>query len=86
MAETLRSIALAMPALRSVSFLVAVIEAAPIGFTRSPPKNGVKFADLPRNRDSWTARYRVHRFDQICHANGIEHQLTRPLRDGKSRG
>ena len=26
----------------------------------------------------WTARYRVHRFDQICRANGIEHRLTKP--------
>jgi transposase InsO family protein len=40
--------------------------------------NGIQFADLPRNRDGWTARYRVHRFDQICRANGIEHRLTKP--------
>src|SRR5438045_8587769 len=31
-----------------------------------------------KNRDGWTARYRVHRFDQICRANGIEHRLTKP--------
>ena len=40
--------------------------------------NGIQFADLPKNRDGWTARYRVHRFDQICRANGIEHRLTKP--------
>ena len=39
---------------------------------------GIQFADLPKNRDGWTARYRVHRFDQICRANGIEHRLTKP--------
>ena len=26
--------------------------------------NGIQFADLPRNRDGPTARYRVHRADQ----------------------
>ena len=40
--------------------------------------NGIQFAALPKNRDGWTARYRVHRFDQICRANGIEHRLTKP--------
>jgi hypothetical protein len=37
-----------------------------------------QFADLPRNRDGWTARFRVHRFDQICREHGIEHRLTKP--------
>jgi len=36
------------------------------------------FADLPRNRDGWTTRYCVHRFDQICGANGVEHRPTGP--------
>ena len=40
--------------------------------------SGIQFADLPRNRNSWTARYRVHRFDQICQENRIEHWLTKP--------
>lgn len=40
--------------------------------------NGIQFAGLPRNRDSWAARYRVHRFDQICRKRGIEHRLTKP--------
>ena len=39
--------------------------------------NGIQFADLPRNRDGWTARFRVHRFDQICNQHGIEHRLTK---------
>jgi hypothetical protein len=38
--------------------------------------NGIQIADLPRNCDGWTARYRAHRFDQICRAGGIEHRLT----------
>lgn len=40
--------------------------------------NSNQFADLPHNRDSWTARYRVHRFDQICRESGIEHRLNKP--------
>ena len=35
--------------------------------------------DLPRNCPGWTARYRAHRFDQICRANDIEHRLTKPF-------
>ena len=38
----------------------------------------VHIADLPKNRDGWTARMRVHRFDQICRDHGIEHRLTKP--------
>ena len=33
---------------------------------------------LPKNRNGWTARMRVHRFDQICREHGIEHRLTKP--------
>jgi transposase InsO family protein len=40
--------------------------------------NGIHFADLPRNRNGWTARFRVHRFDQICRELGIEHRLAKP--------
>ena len=32
----------------------------------------------PGNRNGWTAKFRVHRFDMICNANGIEHRLTKP--------
>jgi IS30 family transposase len=61
----------------AISFLEALIEAVPYRLHTILTDNGIQFADLPRNRDSWTARYRVHRFDQICQANGIEHRLTR---------
>ena len=62
----------------AVHFLEALIEAVPYRLHTVLTDNGIQFADLPRNRDSWTARYRVHRFDQICRANSIEHRLTKP--------
>jgi transposase InsO family protein len=62
----------------AVRFLEALIAAVPYRLHIVLTDNGIQFADLPRNRDGWTARYRVHRFDQICRANGIEHRLTKP--------
>jgi len=62
----------------AVSFLEALIAAVPYRLHTVLTDNGIQFADLPKNRDGWTARYRVHRFDQICRANGIEHRLTKP--------
>ena len=59
-------------------FLDALIAAVPYRLHTVLTDNGIPFTDLPRNRDGWTARYRVHRFDQICRANGIEHRLTKP--------
>src|SRR5947209_6933688 len=59
-------------------FLQALIAAVPYRLHTVLTDNGIQFADLPKNRDGWTARYRVHRFDQICRANGIEHRLTKP--------
>ena len=62
----------------AVSFLEALLEAVPYRLHTILTDNGIQFADQPRNRDGWTARYRVHRFDQICNENGIEHRLTKP--------
>jgi transposase InsO family protein len=62
----------------AVRFLEALIAAVPYRLHTVLTDNGIQFADLPRNRDGWTARYRVHRFDQICRTNGIEHRLTKP--------
>ena len=62
----------------AVRFLEALIAAVPYRLHTVLTDNGIQFADLPRNRDGWTARHRVHRFDQICRANGIEHRLTKP--------
>src|ERR1043166_5566866 len=61
----------------AVRFLEALIAAVPYRLHTALTDNGIQ-ADLPKNRDGWTARYRVHRFDQICRANGIEHRLTKP--------
>src|SRR5262249_32016543 len=58
--------------------LEALIAAVPYRLHTVLTDNGIQFADLPKNRDGWTARYRVHRFDQICRANGIGHRLTKP--------
>jgi transposase InsO family protein len=62
----------------AVIFLEALIAAVPYRLHTILTDNGIQFADLPRNRDGWTARYRVHRFDQICREHGIEHRLTKP--------
>jgi transposase InsO family protein len=62
----------------AVRFLEALIVAVPYRLHTVLTDNGIQFADLPKNRDGWTARYRVHRFDQICRANGIEHRRTKP--------
>jgi transposase InsO family protein len=61
-----------------VSFLEALIEAVPYRLHTILTDNGIQFADLPRNRNGWTARYRVLRFDQFCRENDIEHRLTKP--------
>ena len=39
---------------------------------------GIQFADLPKNRQGPTARFRGHPFDRICHLQGIEHRITKP--------
>src|SRR5207249_1958147 len=62
----------------AVRFLEALIAAVPYRLHTVLTDHGIQLADLPKNRDGWTARYRVHRFDQICRANGIEHRLTKP--------
>src|SRR5690349_7460500 len=64
----------------AVRFLEALIAAVPYRLHTVLTDNGIQFADLPKNRDGWTARYRVHRFDQICRASGIEHRLSKPNR------
>jgi transposase len=66
----------------AVIFLEALIAAVPYRLHTILTDNGIQFADLPRNRNGWTARYRVHRFDQICNEHGIEHRLTKPTTRG----
>ena len=62
----------------AVIFLEALIAAVPYRLHTILTDNGIQFADLPRNRDGWTAPFQVHRFDQICREHGIEHRLTKP--------
>ena len=62
----------------AVTFLETVLEAVPYKINIILTDNGIQFADQPRNRNGWTARLRVHRFDMICNANKIEHRLTKP--------
>jgi len=40
--------------------------------------NGIQFAELPRNREKPTARWRGLPFDRTCSVHGIEHRLTKP--------
>ena len=62
----------------AVAFLEAPLEAVPYDLHAILTDNGIQFADLPRNRDGWTARLRPHSFDQICAEHGIGHRLTKP--------
>jgi transposase InsO family protein len=62
----------------AVAFLEALLEAVPYRLHTILTDNGIQFADQPRNRNGWTARYRVHRSDQICNENSIEHRQTKP--------
>jgi hypothetical protein len=69
------------------AFLEALIAACPytprtVLTERSLPsgltRRGIQLAELPKNRNGPTARWRINRFDQICRAHGIEHRLTKP--------
>ena len=40
--------------------------------------NGIQFADLPKNRNGPTARFRGHPFDRACQRHDIKHRLTKP--------
>ena len=60
------------------SFLEALLQAVPYRLHTVLTDNGIQFADLPRNRQGPTARFRGHPFDRVCRANGIEHRLTKP--------
>jgi transposase InsO family protein len=62
----------------AVAFLEALIAAVPYELHTILTDNGIQVADLPHNRQGPTARYRVHRFDQIFREHGIEHRLTKP--------
>ena len=60
------------------AFLDDLVAAVPYRIHTVLTDNGIQFADLPRNRDGFTARMRGHPFDRACWAHGIEHRLTKP--------
>ena len=62
----------------AAAFLQALVEAVPYRIHTVLTDNGIQFADLPKNRQGPTARFRGHPFDRICRVHGIEHRLTKP--------
>ena len=62
----------------AAAFLEALIEAVPYRIHTVLTDNGIQFADLPKNRQGPTARFRGHPFDRLCALHGIEHRLTKP--------
>jgi len=62
----------------AVAFLQALVEAVLYRIHTVLTDNGIQFADLPKNRQGPTARFRGHPFDHTCHIHGIQHRLTKP--------
>jgi len=62
----------------ATAFLDELIEAVPYTIHTVLTDNGIQFADLPKNRDGPTARWRGHPFDRACWRHEIEHRLTKP--------
>src|SRR6201995_5955643 len=60
------------------AFLDELVEAVPYQIHTVLTDNGIQFADLPKNRDGPTTRWRGHPFDRACQEHGIEHRLTKP--------
>lgn len=59
-------------------FLDELVAAVPYRIHTVLTDNGIQFADQPRNRNGFTARFRGHPFDRACLRHGIEHRLTKP--------
>ena len=62
----------------AAAFLQALIAAIPYRIHTVLTDNGIQFADLPKNREGPTARFRGHPFDRICLLHGIDHRHTKP--------
>ncbi len=62
----------------ATAFLEALVEAVPYRIHTVLTDNGIQFAELPKNRQGPTARFRGHAFDRTCRIHGIEHRLTKP--------
>jgi transposase InsO family protein len=59
-------------------FLEALVAAVPYEIHTVLTDNGIQFADIPKNRNGPTARFRGHPFDRACWRHGIQHRLTKP--------
>jgi len=62
----------------ATAFLDELVQAVPYTIHTVLTDNGIQFADLPKNRDGPTARWRGHPFDRACWRHDIEHRLTKP--------
>ena len=62
----------------ATAFLDELVEAVPYTIHTVLTDNGIQFADLPKNRNGPTARWRGHPFDRACWRQEIEHRLTKP--------
>jgi hypothetical protein len=54
------------------AFLDALLQAVPYRIHTVPIDIGIQFADLPKNRQGPTARFRVPPFDRVCYAHDFE--------------
>lgn len=61
----------------AASFLEEVVEAVPYRIHTVLTDNGIQFADLPKDRQGPTARFRGHPFNRVCLLHGIEHRLDK---------
>ncbi len=62
----------------ATAFLDELVQVVPYTIQTVLTDNGIQFADLPKNRDGPTARWRGHPFDRACWRHDIEHRLTKP--------
>ncbi len=62
----------------TAGFLETLLEAIPYRIHSVLIDNGIQFADLLKNRQGPTARFRGHPFDRLYFLHGIEDRLTKP--------
>ena len=62
----------------AAAFLDSLVATVPYEVHTVLTDNGIQFADLARNRNGPTARFRGHPFDRACWRHSIEHRLTKP--------
>ncbi len=62
----------------ATAFVPEPIDSLPYRIHTVLTDNGIQFGDLPSRRNGLTARLRMHVFNRVCAANGIEHRTTQP--------